>query len=85
MALLASILEPFMPGFSAKIYKQMNIERSELDDTRWAWLLNHPERIKQIVPSGHKIGEPKPIFKERTPEEMETWKAQFGGTKTAPK
>jgi methionyl-tRNA synthetase len=30
---LCSLLEPFMPSFSAKVYEQMNIKRSEKDET----------------------------------------------------
>lgn len=64
LQLLASTLEPFMPGFSAKVYKQMNMERTELHETLYGWLKGHPERIKALVPAGHKIGEPQPIFRE---------------------
>ena len=59
----------------------MNTERTELDERRFEWLVDHPERIRLIVPPGHKIGAPMPIFKERTQEDMERWKGQFGGTK----
>jgi len=29
MQVLASMLEPFMPSFSAKVYEQMNLKRTE--------------------------------------------------------
>ena len=72
LQLLASLLEPFMPGFSAKVYKQMNIQRTEREETLYGWLKGDPDakqtpeqsktatigRLKALVPAGHKIGEP---------------------------
>jgi hypothetical protein len=34
-----------------------------------------------LVPAGHEIGTPAPIFRNITDEEMNTWKAKFGGEK----
>ena len=37
--------------------------------------------IKDLVPAGHKIGNPVPIFKEIKDSEAEAWKEQFKGKK----
>jgi len=71
MQLLASMLEPFMPSFSAKVYEQMNIKRTELHETLYDHLKKDAKRIESLVPAGHQIGEPKPIFREISNEEME--------------
>jgi hypothetical protein len=46
-------------------------ERSERDETLLAFVNGHPERIRDLVASGHQIGEPAPIFREIKPEEVE--------------
>jgi len=84
LRLLCAMLEPFIPSFSAKVYEQMRLlnekgERSERDETLLAFVNGHPERIRDLVPSGHQIGEPAPIFREIKPEEVEQWKKAFGG------
>ena len=78
---LCAILEPFLPSFSAKVYEQMNIVRSERDETLLEWVKGHPERIIQLLPGGHQIGEPQPIFREITQAEIDGWKAAFSGHK----
>ena len=77
---LCAMLEPFMPSFSAKVYDQMNIKRTEVHE-------NFLERLQKdfkgammtIVPADHVIGNPEPIFRKIEPEEGEAWKKQFGG------
>jgi methionyl-tRNA synthetase len=75
--LLAGMLEPFMPSFSAKVYEQMNIKRTLLHETLYEFLKKDSKNIEILVPTGHKIGEPQPIFREISNEEMENWKKQF--------
>jgi len=79
--LLCAQLEPFMPSFSAKIYEQLNLARTELHAKLYEHIKDHPERIRNLIPAGHQIGTPAPIFKEITPEQAAGWKAQFGGVK----
>jgi len=81
MHLLAAMFEPFMPSFSAKIYEQMNVKRTATHEVLYEHLKDHPERLATLVPAGHQIGEPQPIFREISDEEMNKWKAQFGGEK----
>jgi methionyl-tRNA synthetase len=53
MQVLASMLEPFMPSFSAKVYEQMNLKRTEKQEKMFEFLDGHPERIHDLIPSGH--------------------------------
>lgn len=82
MSLLCSMLEPFMPSFSAKVYEQMNLTRTQVHEKLFEHIKGHPERILTLIPDGHKIGDPQPIFREISNEEMEKWKVRFGGEKT---
>lgn len=86
LRLLCAMLEPFIPSFSAKVYEQMRLINekgehiAERDETLLQFVKGHPERINELVPAGHQIGEPQPIFREIAPEEIEKWKKAFGGT-----
>jgi len=81
MHLLAAMFEPFMPSFSAKVYEQMNVKRTATHEVLYEHLKDHPERLATLVPVGHEIGDPQPIFREISEDEMNKWKAQFGGEK----
>ena len=59
----------------------MNIKRNERDETIFLFLKGHPERIFDLVPANHQIGEPQPIFREIKEEEIQKWKQEFGGRK----
>lgn len=78
---LSSLFEPYMPSFSAKVYHQMNITRTALHEKLYEHIKGHPERIESLVPSGHQIGEPRPIFREIADAEAEKWREMFGGEK----
>lgn len=79
--LLAALQEPFMPSFSAKIYDQLNIKRTEQHETLYELFKANPKMFDTLVPANHTIGTPMPIFKEIPQEKMEEWKAQFAGKK----
>lgn len=79
MQLLAAMFEPFMPSFSAKIYEQMNIKRTKTHEILYKYLKDNPERVATLVPAGHEIGTPMPIFRNITEQEMLKWKDKFGG------
>ncbi len=85
MNLLASQLEPFLPSFSAKVYEQMNLTRTALHAKLYEHLKGHPERIHSLIPAGHQIGTPAPIFSEISKEQMEAWKEKYAGVKDAVK
>ncbi|XP_058097366.1 probable methionine--tRNA ligase [Magnolia sinica] len=79
--LLASLLEPFMPSFSIAVLKQLNLspetqlsicdEKGDIDRARRPW---------EILPSGHKIGTPEPLFKEMKDETVEFFREKFAGS-----
>ena len=85
MNMLAAQLEPFLPSFSAKVYEQMNLKRTPLHEKLFEYIKGHPERIHTLIPAGHQIGEPAPIFTEISKEQMEAWKIKYGGVKDAVK
>ncbi|KAH7665474.1 Methionine--tRNA ligase protein [Dioscorea alata] len=76
--LLASLLEPFMPSFSVE---QLNIspeekltfcdEKGETDKAKRPW---------DLIPSGHAIGKPEPLFKELKDDEVELFRQRFSGS-----
>ncbi|KAF6148176.1 hypothetical protein GIB67_011951 [Kingdonia uniflora] len=76
--LLASLLEPFMPSFSLKVLKQLNLPASKLS------LLNEDDekarRPWELVPSGHRIGIPEPLFEKLTDEDVLSFKDKFAGS-----
>ncbi|GFQ00881.1 probable methionine--tRNA ligase [Phtheirospermum japonicum] len=79
--LLACLLEPFMPSFSRKVLKQLNMpvetqisfceEKGDIERAKTPW---------QIIPAGHKIGTPLPLFTELKDEEVESLKLRFAGS-----
>ncbi|KAG2716712.1 hypothetical protein I3760_03G140800 [Carya illinoinensis] len=78
--LLASLLEPFMPSFSLKVLKQLNLpadstlslsdEAGDLEKARKPW---------EVLPDGHKIGTPEPLFKEMKDEDVAFFQMKFSG------
>ncbi|KAK9282433.1 hypothetical protein L1049_005350 [Liquidambar formosana] len=79
--LLACLLEPFMPSFSLEVLKQLNLpsethfslcdENGDLERVRKPW---------EILPAGHKIGTPYPLFKELKDEDVEFFRVKFAGS-----
>ncbi|KAI6693990.1 hypothetical protein NL676_021700 [Syzygium grande] len=79
--LLACLLEPFMPSFSIEVFKQLNLppetsvslrdENGEIERAKRPW---------EIIPAGHKIGAPEPLFKELKDEEVEFYRKKFAGS-----
>lgn len=77
--LLACLLEPFMPSFSLEVLKQLNLppdtpillEKGDIDRVSRPW---------EILPAGHKIGTPEPLFKELKDEEVEFFREKFAGS-----
>lgn len=60
--LLCAILEPFMPSFSAKVYEQLAIARELRHETLLAEISADPSVCRNLVPAGHALGNPEPIF-----------------------
>jgi len=67
-ALLGAILEPYMPSFTEKLFKQLNINHLLIPDTF----------SLDLVPAGHKIGVPLPIFRKLEDAELKQWRETFG-------
>ncbi|OAY79518.1 putative methionine--tRNA ligase [Ananas comosus] len=79
--LLACLLEPFMPSFSSEVLGQLNLspevhlsfndEKGDVEKAKRPW---------DLLPSGHKIGKPEPLFKELKDEEVEFFRQKFAGS-----
>ncbi|KAJ6302357.1 hypothetical protein OIU77_016444 [Salix suchowensis] len=78
--LLACLLEPFMPSFSVEVFKQLNLppEQASLCDEKGD--MDKAKRPWEILPAGHKIGTPEPLFKELKIEEVEDYRKKFAGS-----
>jgi hypothetical protein len=55
----------------------MNTKRTERHEVLYGELSKDPSAIETLVLAGQQIGEPAPIFREISNEEMEKWKSQF--------
>lgn len=78
--LLATLLEPFMPSFSQKILKQLDLPLSTMSLVEEGGDLERASKPWTLVQSGHAIGNPEPIFAEMKDEEMESYRAKFAGS-----
>ncbi|XP_059632142.1 probable methionine--tRNA ligase [Cornus florida] len=79
--LLACLLEPFMPSFSLEVLKQLNLPpetQVSLSDEKGD--IGRACRPWEILPAGHKIGTPEPLFKELKDEEVEFFREKFAGS-----
>ncbi len=69
LVVIAVLLEPFMPSFSAKVYQMLNIEWTERTHTFLKEIHSAKvEDFNKFISAGHVINDPKPIFKEITDE-----------------
>ncbi|KNA12223.1 hypothetical protein SOVF_127940 [Spinacia oleracea] len=78
--LLACLLEPFMPSFSLEVLKQLNMPRLQVSLSDENGDLEKIRILWDILPAGHKIGKPEPLFKELKDEEMEFYREKFAGS-----
>ncbi|KAL8041807.1 hypothetical protein ABFX02_09G007800 [Erythranthe guttata] len=79
--LLACLLEPFMPSFSLEVLKQLNLPAEtqfSLSDDKGE--VERAKRPWEILPAGHKIGTPVPLFRELKDEEVEFYREKFAGS-----
>lgn len=77
IALLAAIAEPFIPGFSRKVRTQMNLPNP---------LFPAPLPLEfslTLVPAGHVIGTPEPIFRRMDKKELDAFKERYSGQQAA--
>ncbi|KAL0452019.1 UNVERIFIED_CONTAM: putative methionine--tRNA ligase [Sesamum latifolium] len=79
--LLACLLEPFMPSFSLEVLKQLNLPlETQLSLSDEKGDVERAKRPWDILPAGHKIGTPAPLFKELKDEEVEFYREKFAGS-----
>ncbi|CAN1174965.1 Probable methionine--tRNA ligase [Linum perenne] len=78
--LLASLLHPFMPSFSDKVFKQLNLlpEQVSLCDKKGD--IERAKRPWEIIHPGQKIGTPVPLFKELKDEDVEFYRRTYAGS-----
>ncbi|EFA06771.1 methionine--tRNA ligase, cytoplasmic [Tribolium castaneum] len=76
-ALLATLLHPYMPDTSNTLKKQLNCANTALT----------PEsiEIRQLLPPGHKLGNPAPLFAKLEPAKVDELKKKFAGAETKPR
>ncbi|KAI3430770.1 hypothetical protein D9Q98_009182 [Chlorella vulgaris] len=76
--LLAALLQPFMPSFTAKLLQQLGVQQPPLltDD-----LVKAAASPATLLPAGHPIGaaEPTPLFRKITEDEVAELRARFAG------
>jgi len=70
LQLVCTLLEPYIPSFSAKIYEQMALPRTEKQEKMLALVGQDVSQLRSLVPGGHKIGNVAPIFRNITTEEV---------------
>ncbi|KAJ8540416.1 hypothetical protein K7X08_030335 [Anisodus acutangulus] len=79
--LLACLLEPFMPSFSREVLKQLNLPpETQLSLSDKGGEIENSKRPWDILPAGHKIGTPAPLFKELKDEEVAFYREKFAGS-----
>ena len=76
--ILAALLQPFMPSISKKILYQLNIDWDEGIRLTTAEIESIASPC-DVLPSGHQIREPVPLFNKIPEEELQRFREQFKG------
>ncbi len=66
--LLATISEPFMPGFAEKVVYTLALPHIDI-----------PDEFAVCIPEGHVILKPTPLFNAIPPSQIESFREQFSG------
>lgn len=74
-AMLSVLIQPFLPDSSSELQRQLN-SKPEIN------ILT--ENFHCLLPSGHKIGEPKPLFQKIEPSLVEEFRKKYGGRQVSP-
>jgi len=82
--LIGALAEPFMPGFTDKVCHILALPHADIPsifDPVAATEAGDASAAPGAcgVPAGHKINKPTPLFSAITPEQVEAWRARFGG------
>lgn len=82
VAVIATLLEPFMPSFTVKVLKQLNVPCAlAMGGSEGDGLVAMCQSIGTVVPGGHKLkDDPTPIFRKITEEEVASFRERFAGT-----
>ena len=84
--LVATLMEPFMPGFTDKVAATLNLPHCDIPDS-WDPDTLCPEGADDApgcgVPDGHRISKPTPLFSVISSAEVETFRSRFGGAPEA--
>ncbi|KAI5654099.1 hypothetical protein M9H77_31286 [Catharanthus roseus] len=78
--ILACLLEPFMPSFTVEVLKQLNLPQSQISLSDENADVERARRPWGMLPAGHRIGTPAPLFKELKDEEVEFYREKFAGS-----
>jgi len=77
-AVLASLVQPYMPSLTRKILAQMNLDWDECTRLDAAFI-DRTHDLSACVPQGHVIGAPAPLFQIISNERVEELRARYGG------
>ena len=77
-----ALLEPFIPSFSAKLYSQLGIHRSERDEKLLEYLMqtSDPKVLLTLLEPSTKVVNPAPIIRAISAEQVNTFKEKFAGS-----
>ncbi|KAL6553588.1 hypothetical protein OROGR_007430 [Orobanche gracilis] len=81
VCILACLLEPFIPSFSAEVFKQLNMPRTHISLSNEKGDVARARRPWEMVPAGHKIGDPKPLFEELKSERVVELREKYSGSR----
>lgn len=78
--MLATLLEPFMPSFSRKVLAQLNLDPLVISLSEESGGVEKAHKLWELVPAGHEIGKPEPLFFELKDEEVNEYRGRFAGS-----
>lgn len=71
---LAVLTAPFLPDTAERMLRTLDLPLSEL--AHWP---ASPDEALALLPPGHRIGTPRPLFAKIEDSQLEAWRARFGG------
>jgi len=70
---MAVVIMPFLPFTSSEIFRQLNIDRKEYEKYGWG------SSLALSMKKGHKISDPKPLFRKLEDKEIDALRNKFKG------
>ncbi|VDO87503.1 unnamed protein product [Schistosoma curassoni] len=79
--LLGAMIYPYMPT----IGKQIWIEQCDLPESQMSFvqIIKNEFRVKRLLPDGHRIGKPVPLFRKIDPDEIKRLSQVYSGSSAA--